>query len=491
MERAFWTAAQAAALDRLAQEQGLSAWELMQRAGLSAWQVLRRHWPAARQVVVVLGKGNNAGDGLVLAAHARRYGLRVHAMRVDALPYAGAAADAERFALSRGVVIEGWSDEPLSGADVVVDALLGIGLSGPPSPPYAAAIAAINRSGRPVFSMDVPSGLDVDRAAAAGDEAVRAAVTLCFLVPKQGLFTGPGADWAGRVICDDLGFKPPKQWTRSACVHELRVSPWPVRSLSSHKGMYGRVVVVGGLSGMSGAAVLTASAVARSGAGWVHLLSDEAACQAVLQHTPEIMTATISGQEDLVLPGLDEADLLVVGPGLGRTERARLVFERIMASGKSVVLDADALYFLQQSPQRPAVLTPHPGEAAQLLGCRSQDVQQDRFKAAASLAARYDSVVILKGNGTLVALPDGTMQLCTAGNPAMASPGMGDVLAGMVAGLWAQCHDPVQAAHMAVLEHARLADYLVAQGKKTLLATDLLSAWAGPGHAAAVSGSVD
>ncbi len=488
MVQALWTAAQAASIDRLAQGSGLGAWELMQRAGLAAWQLLRRQWPLVRNVVVVLGKGNNAGDGLVLAAHARRFGLRVRAMRVDLSQYCGTAADAEQFALCHGVIIEAWDPELLKTADVVVDALLGIGLSGPPAPAYAAAIHAINRAGRPVFSMDVPSGLDVDRGSSAGDEAVRATLTLCFLVLKRGLFTGPGEDWAGRVVYDDLGFVPPQAWVNSSSVHELHVPPWPSRLKSSHKGLHGRVVVVGGLNGMSGAAVLTASAVARAGAGWVHLVSDQATCQAVLYRSPEIMTAVLAEQEQPDLPGLEQADLLVVGPGLGRTARAKYMVSQALACEKPLVLDADALYFLEHAPPCPAVLTPHPGEAAHLLGCSSLDVQKDRFSAAASMAARYQSVVILKGNGTLIALPDGRMQLCRAGNPAMASPGMGDVLAGMVAGIWAQCKDPFWAARMAVLEHARLADQLVHQGRHTLQASDLVSAWQGPGQTLMFSG---
>ncbi len=473
----YFTAEQVRALDSAAMASGWDAFELMQRAGLSAWQYLRQCWPDARRIAVVLGVGNNAGDGYVLARHAALAGCHVDLLAVSQQPLRGAALQAAQAANDLGLKLSLCHQVDLSTYDVLVDALLGTGARGSPRPVMAAAIAAINNSRRPVLALDLPSGIDADTGNIGGEAAVRATHCISFVGAKRGLYTAQGDHHSGSVVVDDLGIEPDARILSACRVHDLILPTWEPRQRSAHKGNYGHVLVLGGHQGMSGAAMLAARAAARAGAGWVSVGAQATTVQALALSSPEIMAREVEDDGDLELL-LQRATRIVLGPGLGRDAWSERLYERALVSGLPLVIDADALHLLAaQSCRLPqAIMTPHPGEAAALLGMTSEQVQADRFSAAAALYERYGAIVVLKGNGTLITHAGGTA-ICRYGNPGMATAGMGDVLAGLIGALWAQGLEAYEAAGRAVMVHARTADKLSCRGERGLMASDLSENW--------------
>ncbi len=469
------------AIERAAFARGVDAFGLMTQAGEAAAALLRERWPEARRVGVLCGTGNNGGDGYVVALSLQRAGLDVEVVAIGEprSPEARAAA-ARWLAAGQGV------RSPASGlpdVDAWIDALFGIGLSRAPEPPIGDLMQAVAAQRRPVLALDVPSGIDADRGSAPG-AFLPAAMTLCFVAAKQGLFTARGREAAGEVLVDSLGMNVdalaaeaaiggPAAWAVRA---PALVDALPRRRIDSHKGHHGRVLCLGGDHGMAGALVLCAEAAARGGAGWVEALSRPETVAALNIRRPEVMAGVLPDAEALA-SRLAAADVLAVGPGLGQGAWGVRVFEATLASARPLVLDADALNLLAQSPQvlRDAVLTPHPGEAARLLGCDGATVQADRFGAAQVLAARFDAVVVLKGAGTIVAAPGETPHLIDAGHPGMASAGMGDALTGLIAALLAQGLPAFEAAWVGALAHAAAAD-VVARGRG-LLASDVIDAF--------------
>ncbi len=455
---ALFTAAQVREIDARLIAAGTPGFELMQRAAHAAWRALRRRWPEAGSVTVLAGCGNNAGDGYLIAALAQRAGWSVKVLAVsDPKRLQGDAASAFAEAHSAGVAIEAWSAAaPLQG--VLVDALLGTGLSGEVREPYAGAIAALNTSGLPIMAVDIPSGLCADTGSVLGC-AVRAELTVSFIGLKLGLFTGEGQAYAGVLVFDDLQ-------ADAAIVDQLvpdtvrlckanlpRLAP---RSPIAHKGSFGQVLVVGGDLGTGGAALLSAEAALRCGAGMVTLATRPEHVTASLVRRPEIMCSGIESTYGLSALA-QRADVLVIGPGLGQAPWGRSLLSLAAQCPVPQVWDADALNLLAESGVEPPVdglLTPHPGEAARLLKCTTAEVQADRPRAARELARRYGCTVLLKGAGSLVAAVDGRLALCDRGHPAMASAGLGDVLAGVAGALLAQGMAPFEAACLAVWLHA-------------------------------------
>ncbi|NNM52818.1 MAG: NAD(P)H-hydrate dehydratase, partial [Pseudomonadales bacterium] len=361
--------------------------------------------------------------------------------------------------------------------DVLVDALLGTGTQGSPRSAIVSTIAAINSSQRPVLALDLPSGIDADTGNVLGTAAVCATHCISFVGAKRGLYTGQGDHHAGRMVVDNLGIEPDANILRACHVRDLVLPAWEPRQRQAHKGNYGHVLVLGGQKGMSGAAMLAARAAARAGAGWVSVGAQATTVQALAIASPEIMAREVDDDSDLEHL-LQRATLIVLGPGLGKDAWSERLYKRALTSGLPLVIDADALHLLAAHPQRltQAIMTPHPGEAAVLLGVHSDHIQADRFAAAAALHERYGSVVVLKGNGTLIA-HEGGMVLCRYGNPGMATAGMGDVLSGLMGGLWAQGLSVVEAAGRSVMVHARTADRLASRGERGLLASDLSENW--------------
>jgi hydroxyethylthiazole kinase-like uncharacterized protein yjeF len=364
--------------------------------------------------------------------------------------------------------------------DVVVDALLGTGLQGEVSDPYQQAIEAINQAkaqGTSVMAVDIPSGLHADTGRVLG-VAVHANMTITFIGMKQGLLTASGPDYCGHVEFNDL--QVPKIVYADIAPSAQRIEAedftdlFTKRAPSTHKTQCGHVLVVGGNVGMTGAVRMASEAAARSGAGLVSVATRPEHAQLINVHRPELMCHGIDQKSDL-LPLLDKADVVALGPGLGQDEWAQMLFETVMQSNLPLILDADGLNLLAAHPQERAnwVITPHPGEAARLLQGSVQDVQNDRFYAAEQICQRYGAVCVLKGCGTLVSSGEEDMHLCDAGNPGMASGGMGDVLTGIIAAFAAQFHGLASAARAGVYVHARAADLAAAEGERGLLATDL------------------
>jgi NAD(P)H-hydrate epimerase len=463
--------------------------ELMRRAGQAAWRELLQAWPQAQRIVVVCGPGNNGGDGYVLARHALMAGRQVEVFRLaEHAPRSELAMHACRdyeAAFGRVQSFEGH----LPVADVIVDALFGIGLARAPDAQGNALIEAINRHEAPVFALDVPSGVDSDRGSVPGN-AVFATRTLEFIAHKMGLHTGAALDHCGHTALASLDLAPGLVADTPAGAMLLRgddLARWlHPRRRDSHKGANGRVLCVGGDFGGGGAILLCAQAALRCGAGLVDVATRKEHVPALLARTPEALAHAIDDEH-----GFDalaqRADVIAIGPGLGQEDWGRALHARCLASRKPLVLDADALNLVAISRQRlpaDAVITPHPGEAARLLDSSTTQVQADRFGAARDLALRYRCTVVLKGAGTIVASSDRLPCVIDAGNPGMATGGMGDVLTGTIAALRAQGLEAFDAAGAGALLHALAGDAAAEDGERGLLPSDLmpwLRRWANPG----------
>ncbi|MFZ5652924.1 MAG: NAD(P)H-hydrate dehydratase [Pseudomonadota bacterium] len=481
---ALYTAAQTRALDRCASEEhGLPGIVLMKRAGAGALAELRRRWPAARTLTVLCGGGNNGGDGYIVAALARQRGLSARVVALaDPQGLAGDAALAYHFAVAAGVPVAPWDGAAALDGDVLVDALLGTGITRPVTGAYAEAIAALNAAPAPVLAIDIPSGLHADTGAELG-VAVRAAATVTFIGRKLGLYTGRGPACAGDLVFNSLEV-PAAVYAQVAAAAELLdlaglVGLLPARARDAHKGQFGHLMVIGGDRGFGGAALLAAEAAARTGAGLVSVATHPEHAASFLARRPELMVKGVpSGQE--LEPLLAAPSVLVVGPGLGRSPWAEQMLQQALAAERPMVLDADALNLLaggrfgREFAGRRWVLTPHPGEAARLLSVDNAGIQRDRPGACRQLQHRFGGAVLLKGAGTLIADPEGRLGVCPYGNPGMASGGMGDVLSGVIGALLAQGLDPGSAARLGACLHGRAADLAAAaDGERGLLATDL------------------
>lgn len=480
----LYHAAQVRDIDRriIASQEGGEGFGLMQRAASAAYQQLRRQWPQARHLCVVCGAGNNGGDGYVIAALAARDGLDVTLIAVrPPEELKEDAARAHAMAQAESLKAQPWQAGMFLAGDVVVDALLGTGLGGEVREPFASAITAINDSGLPVLAVDVPSGLSADTGGVLGT-AVEADMTVTFIADKVGLHTGRAADHVGRVVYCPLDIDPLAQadiepqadLLDAELVHEAL----PARRRSSHKGNYGHLLVIGGAPGFGGAALLASQAGARLGAGKVSLATAPEHVVASLIRTPEIMARGVRGVSE-AQPLIDMADVIVVGPGLGKDAWGQGLLQAALDSGRPLVIDADGLNLLAlywPDLQRDNwLLTPHPGEAGRLLESDGGEVEVDRLTAARELQQRRHGTVVLKGAGTLVTGPTGTA-ICPYGNPGMASGGTGDVLSGMLGALIAQGLTIEQAARTGVTLHALAADKAAhEEGERGLLAGDLAS----------------
>jgi ADP-dependent NAD(P)H-hydrate dehydratase / NAD(P)H-hydrate epimerase len=470
----LYDAAQVRQLEARLIAAGDSGQALMERAGAAAYACLRQRWPGVKSIAVVCGGGNNGGDGFVVARHAQQDGLEVRVLVVGDTKRADARA---------------FEPSLLAGCELIVDALLGIGVRAPLSAQVRAAIEAINAAHLPVLAIDLPSGLDPDTGRAL--PAVLATATITFIALKQGLFLGDGPDHAGNVQYESLGCDaavardlPP---ALSRLIEEdLRRALAP-RSRQSHKGQFGKVVVVGGGTGMPGAVRLAAETALRVGAGLVTVASRPEHLQVVVGTRPELMFQPVTEAGD-VAAAIAGAEVVLLGPGLGRDHWARVVLASTLAAvspDTRLVVDADALNLIAEGVGLQRwdhwVLTPHPAEAARLLQVTTDDVQRDRMAAVRDLCAQRGGTVVLKGAGTLVGREgqgegegEGTdVRLCDRGNPGMAIPGMGDVLAGAIAGILAQGEDPFQAAAAGVYAHATAGDRCAKFGLRGMVAMDV------------------
>lgn len=419
---------------------------MMRRAAQAALAFVEQTFPRSIRLLVFCGGGNNGGDGWLLAALALQKG---YAVRVVALApsdkMAATATKARAYATECGVscTVLGELPVPAHSAesdDLVVDALLGTGLTRPPGGAYLAAISWINSAPLPVLSLDVPSGLNADSGAIM-EAAVRSDFTISFVSQKRGLLTGAGRDYSGARYFDDLSL-PQALYDDIPPCRSIRPATIKGRRSHAHKGSYGHVLVVGGNRGMTGAAVLAATAALRVGAGLVSVASADAAAFTPATAHPELMVHGVRSAPELGTL-LARATVVVLGPGLGRDAWARQMLYAVSRSSLPLVLDADGLRLLAQDPDMKIescykVMTPHPGEASALMPGSVAEVEDNRFDAARRLCEKYRATVVLKGAGTIVCSQPEYFAVCDKGSAAMASGGMGDVLSGVLGGLLAQ-----------------------------------------------------
>ena len=472
------------ALDARAQaEGGIAGAVLMARAAAAAWQELRAQWPAAKTIVVLAGPGNNGGDGYVLATLARQAGYSVQVLHFGPLPTQGDAAAAQASFVAGGGQPRPFDSDALAGVGggaVIVDAVFGIGLKRALSAAAADAVLAVQQArarGAGVLAMDIPSGLDADTGAALG-AVFKADVTVTFIARKLGLFTGTGPEFSGRVVLADLQVPEEVLAIKAAAgalMHSRDLAlALPPRLRDAHKGRSGHVLIVGGDQGMAGAVLLAARAALRAGAGLVTVATRAAHAASLVAAQPEVMIRGVeSAAELLALAAM--ATAIAIGPGLGTGDWGREMFAAL-ADRAGLLMDADALNLLAENPgqQTSRILTPHPGEAARLLGLSTAEVQANRPAAVRALAARYGGVAVLKGAGTLVYSEAEGLSVCPYGNPGMAVAGMGDALTGVMAAMLAQGLPAHAAACAGVLAHALAGDLAAEGGERGLLPSDLI-----------------
>ena len=477
----LYRAEQTRELDRRAiEEQGIPGATLMERAGQVAFDALRERWPRARRIAVLCGIGNNGGDGFVIARLARLAGLeaRLHQL--------GDGSKLKGDALKMAEAWHGYGGESrpfdaaaLDDAEVIVDALFGTGLERPLEGAWRAAVEAMEAAEAPVLAVDIPSGLHADRGVVLG-AAARAALTVTFIGLKPGLFTGRGPEFSGELRFHDLGvpaaaYEGMGPAARRSDFRALRGRLGP-RPRDAHKGAFGHLLVIGGDHGMAGAARLAGEAALRTGAGLVSLATRPEHAAVTAAALPELMCHGVSGADELE-PLLERATAIAIGPGLGRSGWAESLLAAALTSHHSLVVDADALNLLagKRLQRDDWILTPHPGEAARLLGDDTAEVQNDRLAAAAALAERFGGVAVLKGAGTLIQRAGEPPSLCTHGNPGMAAGGMGDVLTGVIGALLAQGFDGRAAAELGVALHAVAADRAAQDGERGMGASDVIA----------------
>lgn len=476
-----YSADQVAALDqRFIEQFEVDGFTLMKRAGRAAFDELAFNWPMPGRLAVFCGSGNNGGDGFLLAAYALEAGWQVQLYLLASRDQvAGDAAAALAVFEEAGGELSAFEDVRVR-ADVIVDALLGTGLNRDVTGDVEAAINRINEArshGVGVFSLDIASGIDATTGYVWGT-AVKAHATATFIGLKMGILTGEGPAHCGEVSFDHLGaadalFDDQPYLARRITHRQLRHALQP-RARSAHKGHNGHVLCVGGKYGIGGAIRLSAEAALRSGAGRVSVACHPMHAGPMSQVRPEVMALGVDDPAQID-PLLEAATVIAVGPGLGTDDWATQLWQRALATDKPMVVDADGLNLLAQTPSQRGnwILTPHPGEAARLLGCENADIGRDRVGAIRTLAQRYNAIVALKGAGTLIATPD-DLTLCTQGNPGMAVGGMGDLLTGVIASLVAQGLTLSEAAIFGVYLHALAGDSAAAlHGERGLLPSDL------------------
>jgi NAD(P)H-hydrate epimerase len=495
------TAQQISELDRRAAEDfGVPTATLMENAGKHVATVVSQliEQRGGRRIVVLAGKGNNGGDGLVAARYIKNPRLEVSAyLTAPASEFDGDAAKALAAAREAWVPIHSLAtagsdeiEDLLGTADIIVDAIFGTGFRGPAREPAASMIAAANRTGKPIVAVDVPSGLNADTGKPEGP-CIRATATVTMGLPKVGLVIYPGAEYVGQLYVADIGYPPglsPDHEVPTRLVTaDMVKSRIPARKPDTHKGTYGTVLVVAGAVGYTGAAAMTTLGALRAGAGLVRVAVPQAIYEIVASKVTEGMPVPLPDRDgalapeaaDRVVELAKDSTVVAVGPGLSMGPGTAEVVTMLLRTQTPLVIDADGLNVLAGSTERlprsaPTIITPHPGELGRLLGVSASDVQRDRLQAARSAASAFRCVVLLKGARTVVAIPDGEAFIIPTGNPGMATGGMGDVLTGAIAALLGQGLDALSAAYAGAYVHGLAADLLAAdRGQVGMLATEV------------------
>lgn len=501
LPRDLYLAAQVQELDRIAiQQHGIEGFTLMQRAGMVCFQALLERWPEARRLVIFAGAGNNGGDAYIVAGLACEQGLDVQLIALrNPQDLSGDAGHAWHWAEARGASVMSFEDfgevtQPDRQQTVIVDGMFGTGLDRDVEGSYAQAIEFINSAAAPVLAIDIPSGLNANTGMPMGC-AVHAELTASFIGMKQGLLTGLAGDYVGELLFSDLDVPPevysaadsPKSAVTRIDILNATKQLKPRRE-AAHKGDFGHVLVVGGDYGFGGAVAMAAESAMRVGAGLVSVLTRSQHRAGILARRPELMVAGTEDENVNPATLMAKASVIVVGPGLGTSDWGRTQLQRCLAAQMQhdtpLVIDADGLNLLAEKNQGGSamvkrdnwILTPHPGEAARLLNQSTTDIAKDRFKAVEELKQKWGGNSLLKGHGSLMACDDyeNRIFLCSEGNPGMATGGMGDVLAGVIAGLVAQRFSLGQALRAAVCIHGEAADLEAESGQRGMAATDLL-----------------
>ena len=477
----------------VAKSQQLALYQLMERAGSASFEQLQQHWPNAQSILVLCGKGNNGGDGFVIARLAHLANMHVTVLlSCDVKQVKGDALRAYQNMISVGVtdiVTENLIEQvDLFSGDMIVDALFGIGFYGSLTSPIQQLVVAINANAADVLSVDIPSGLCASTGFVENTLAVMAKVTVTFIVYKQGLLTGQSANFVGELILADLLLG--NVFRQQVTCHHYFQKEYPLydgvsfltkRLNTSHKGTIGQILAVGGGIGMPGAIRLASEAALRSGAALVAVCCHQDNQALVFNGRPELMLAPPDAKTLANSLAVSKAKVFLLGPGLGQTEWSQNLFDLIITSfingkkNRNLVLDADGLMLLAKTSYFCShwVLTPHPKEAATLLGCNTATIEANRFDAVQAIAKKYGGICILKGAGTLIS--DGeTVVINSTGNAGMVSGGMGDVLSGIVAALILQTENYFVATCLAVYIHGAAGDIIAhKQGQRGMLASDL------------------
>ena len=478
MSMKLYTSEQTRKLDRLAiSKQKVPAFTLMERASEFSLNVLLNNWPNTKKVFVFCGKGNNAGDGYLIAHLVKNIGLESFIIQASpSTKISGAAKKAFKLATNskvKKISISQFKKESLRDS-VIVDALLGTGIKGIVRSRISKLILEINKKSKnnPVLSLDIPSGICSNTGISLGNH-IKADITATFVGRKRGCFTSDGRSASGKVVLDNLGIS-------KSIIREMNSNNYLLdmekgltklkdRKGESHKGDYGHVLVIGGDNGFGGASILAAKASFYSGSGLVSLATRSIHVNAALSSCPELMVHGVESGQDLENI-LKKASVIVLGPGLGQSAWSEQMLQKSFLEAKNrnlpIVLDADGLNLLSQLKLKSGlpnklIITPHPGEAARLLNKEIKQIQEDRFKAVAALQNKFKSTAVLKGSGTLVCYQAGSkiqIGICDAGNPGMSKGGMGDVLAGLIGSFLSQGLGLSEATEVAVDLHSKAAD---------------------------------
>lgn len=458
---------------------GITLYELMQRAGEAAFNVARQHFPDSARWLILCGHGNNGGDGYVVARLAAAAGIEVTLLALESeKPLPEEAEQARDAWLGAGGIIHApdvaWPEE----ADLIIDGLLGTGLTQAPRDNVAALIERANAHPAPVLALDIPSGLLAQTGATPG-AVIHARHTITFIALKPGLLTGKARDVVGTLHFHALGLEG---WLSGQTPPAVRydasqLAQWfTPRRPTSNKGDHGKLVIIGGDHGTAGAIRMTGEAALRTGAGLVRILTRAENIAPIITARPELMVQELTAES--LEQSLAWADVVAIGPGLGQQEWGKKALQKVENFRKPMLWDADALNLLAINPDKRhnRVLTPHPGEAARLLNCSVAEIESDRLLAARRLVKQYAGVVVLKGAGTVVASDQGELGIVDAGNAGMASGGMGDVLSGIIGALLAQKFSPYDAACAGAVAHGAAAEKLAERfGTRGMLATDLFT----------------
>ncbi len=500
--QSLYTAAQVRELDRIIIEKfSISGYELMQRAGSFSYSVLNKYFPRAFSIYVFCGRGNNAGDGYVLAKLAiedDKYDRKVIVINCfNPEKLEGDAKTAYQDLVTTKYdkeKVEIWNHSDLRKknpaviSSVYVDAIFGTGLTRDINDEnLVRTIELLNNHNMMIsdeqglLSIDIPSGLNADTGSVMG-VAVNSNVTATFMGHKRGMFTHDGCEYSGQIEFNnlDIPLKSYDDLGDSYCyLTHYYDSAYDVlvrRKRNAHKGHFGHVLVIGGDEGYLGAAQMAAEAAMRVGSGLVSVATRKSHAAQLSTAVPEIMSHGVETLDEL-MPLIKRANVIAIGPGLGQSEWAKLLFARVLESDLPIIIDADGLNLLAEEEQSSPnwVITPHPGEAARLLKNDITTIQSDRFQSVKDLYEKYQGPVVLKGAGSIVTNLQGHLFVCSEGNPGMSTGGMGDVLTGVIAGLVAQGIDIERATQLGVLMHARAADMAAFDGgERGIIATDLM-----------------